>query len=61
MKKLTRIPKDRMIAGVCAGVSEYTGMDTTMVRLIFVLIALLSGVVPMIIFYVVAALIIPEE
>ncbi len=36
-KKLTRSKSNRMIAGVCAGLGEYLGIDPTIVRLLFVL------------------------
>ena len=32
-RKLTR-SNDRMIAGVCAGLAEYFGFDTTLVRVL---------------------------
>ncbi len=42
-KRLTRVEEDRMIAGVCAGVARYFGVDLTMVRIIFVLLALFAS------------------
>jgi phage shock protein C len=42
-KKLKRSRTDSMIAGVCGGLGEYFGMDPTVVRLVFVLLALLGG------------------
>jgi len=43
-KKLTR-SQDRMIAGVCGGLADYFGLDTSLVRVLYVLAAfLLSGV-----------------
>ncbi len=42
-KKLYRKPNDQMIAGVCSGLAEYLGLDTTVVRLIFVLLFFLGG------------------
>ena len=36
-KQLTRSKSNRMIAGVCAGLGEYMGIDPTVVRLLFVL------------------------
>jgi phage shock protein C len=41
--RLTRDPKDKMIAGVCAGLGEYFSIDPVIVRLIFVIITLTSG------------------
>jgi phage shock protein C len=43
VKKLYRTRKDRMIAGVCGGLAEFFGIDTTWVRLIFILFFFLGG------------------
>ena len=42
-KKLTRSEKERMLGGVCGGLAEYFGFDPTLVRLVFVLLALAGG------------------
>ncbi len=42
-KKLTRVEEGRMIAGVCAGLARYLGIDATVVRIIFVLLALFAA------------------
>ncbi|MGE5620514.1 MAG: PspC domain-containing protein [Sphingomonadaceae bacterium] len=41
-KRLYRSRTDSVIAGVCGGVGEYLGVDSTLVRLVFVL-AILTG------------------
>jgi len=58
-KKLFR-SKNRMIAGVCAGLGEYMGVDPTIVRLIWVVFSFFSlgaGILA----YVIAWVIIPEK
>lgn len=58
MKKLYRSKDDRKLFGVCGGLGQYFNLDSTIVRLIFVILGLLHiGVL----FYILAALIIPEE
>ena len=58
MKKLYRSNSDRKICGVCGGIGEYFGIDSTIVRLFFLVFGLVSvGVV----FYLLAALIMPME
>ena len=42
-KKLMRSRNETMIAGVCGGLGEYFGVDPTLMRLVFVLLALLGG------------------
>ena len=58
-KKLTKSQKNRMIAGVCGGVAEYFKIDPTIVRLIFVVFALLKGAG--ILLYLIAAIVIPSQ
>lgn len=42
-KKLFRSHRDRMLAGVCAGLADYFNIDPTIVRLCFVGFALAGG------------------
>ena len=41
-RKLTR-SNDRMIAGVCAGLAEYFGFDTTLVRVAYALLTVFTA------------------
>ena len=59
-KVLVRSRKSRMVAGVCAGLAEYFGMDVTLVRLIVAVIAVITGGAG-VLAYLVAWAIIPEE
>ena len=43
MKKLTKSATDRQVSGVLGGIAEYFGIDSTIVRVIF-LIAVFAGV-----------------
>lgn len=58
-KKLVRPRDGRMIAGVCAGVARYFGLDATLIRVIWVLLVCLAGTG--ILAYLICWLIIPEE
>jgi phage shock protein C len=42
-RKLYRSHDNRMIAGVCGGIAEYTATDPTVVRVLFVLLAFITG------------------
>ncbi|MFO7661840.1 MAG: PspC domain-containing protein [Chloroflexota bacterium] len=42
-KRLLRIEEGRMIAGVCTGLAAYLGVDPTLIRVIFVLLAIFGG------------------
>jgi phage shock protein C len=59
-KRLTRSRDDRWIAGVCGGVAKYTGMDSNLVRLLVVLGTVL-GFGSLIVVYIVAWALMPEE
>lgn len=37
VKKLCRVDYDKMLAGVCGGIGEYLNLDSTVVRLLFVI------------------------
>ena len=50
----------KKIAGVCAGFAEYFDMDVTLVRLIWFGVSLMSGIVPGIMVYIVAWIILPQ-
>ncbi|SEM12776.1 MULTISPECIES: PspC domain-containing protein [unclassified Butyrivibrio] len=49
---------DKKICGVCGGIAEYFGVDPTIVRLIFVLAVMFTGVG--ILPYIIAAIIMDE-
>ena len=59
-KKLYLSNKDRKIAGFCGGLAEYFGIDSTVVRLVYVLLTILSfgfGIL----FYLIAWIIVPRN
>jgi len=45
--QFTRSRNDKMIAGVCGGIARYFNVDTTIVRLLFVLAVFLGGPRPL--------------
>lgn len=53
--------KDRVLSGVCAGVAEYAGMDTSLVRILVVVAVLMTGIVTGLLIYLVAAIVMPES
>jgi phage shock protein C len=52
--------RDAKLMGVAAGLSDYTGIDPLLVRLGFIALTLLTGPV-MILFYVLAGLLAPQQ
>lgn len=59
-KVLVRSRKGRMVAGVCAGLADYFGMDVTLVRVIVAVVAVITGGVG-VLAYLAAWAIIPDE
>lgn len=60
-RRLYRSSTNRVFSGVCAGVAEYFGGDPTMVRLATAILGIITGIFPMLILYIVAAIVIPER
>lgn len=60
-KKLYRSRTKKLLSGVCGGLEDYFDIDVTIIRLVWALITVMSGVFPGIVAYVVAVFIIPEE
>ena len=60
-KKLYKDPDNKIIAGVCSGLAEYFDIDPTVVRILALALVLFTAIVPGLIFYVLAAIIMPEK
>lgn len=58
-KKLYKSRKDRKLSGVCGGLGQYFNVDSTLIRLIWILFVFFGGTG--ILAYLVCALIIPDE
>ena len=59
-RRLARIMSEKKIAGVCAGVAHYFDVDVTMVRVLWLVVAICT-VVPGFLAYVVAWIAMPKE
>ena len=59
-RPLTR-SKNRVIAGVCAGLAQWLGWDTALVRLLYILLSILSAGFPGILVYVILWIVMPAE
>lgn len=57
-KKLARSRKDKRIAGVCGGFADYLDIDSTLVRLIWLMLAFFGGWG--VIAYIIAWIVMPE-
>jgi len=59
-KALVRDRKGRMVAGVCAGVAQYFGLDVTLIRVIVAVVSVITGGAG-VLAYLAAWVIIPGE
>ena len=58
-RRLTR-SRNKMIAGVCAGIAEYFGWEVTLFRVVFVIVSILSAAFPGILVYLVLWVVMPQ-
>jgi phage shock protein C len=59
MKRIYRSQEDKKIAGILGGLEELFDVDPTLLRLLFVFIGLATGVIPLIVAYLIGWIIIP--
>ncbi|GAB4577667.1 MAG: hypothetical protein Fur0022_03980 [Anaerolineales bacterium] len=60
-RQMYRSRDRRMIGGICAGLGEYFNIDPTLIRLLFVFLALIGFGGAMLIAYLVMLIVVPEE
>src|SRR3989304_4840299 len=58
-KRLYRSQTDKKLAGVCGGLAEFLKMDSTLIRIIYIVLLIFTALVPMTIIYAIAWLVIP--
>lgn len=59
LKKLYRDPNDRVLGGVVGGLAKYLGWNAGVMRLLLVVLALTTYVMPMVLCYLIAWMVIP--
>jgi phage shock protein C len=58
-RKLYRSKTDRKVAGVCGGLAQYFNIDATLIRVLFVVLAVLGG--SGVVLYLALWIIVPKE
>jgi phage shock protein C len=58
-RKLYRSRTDRKLAGVCGGLAQYFNLDPTLIRVLFVVLAVLGG--SGLVLYLAMWIIVPNE
>ena len=61
MKKLHRSQSNKVIAGVLGGLAETYEIDPRLVRLITLLLCLITAIMPFVIVYIVAWIVVPKD
>ena len=59
MRRVYRSREDKVVAGVCAGLGEVYETDPTLIRLGLIFLGLSTGGVPLLVTYIIGAIIIP--
>lgn len=60
-KRIHRSRQEMQVAGLCGGLGEYFEVDPVLIRLLFVVATLMTGIVPGICAYLIGWLIVPLE
>ena len=59
MKKIYRVEEEKVIDGVCGGIAEYFDIDPVIVRIIFLLTTMFTGIG--LVAYIICALAFPKK
>ena len=59
-KRLTK-SNSKVLAGVCAGIAEYLGLDPTVVRIAYAFLTIFSAGFPGVILYIICMIVMPEN
>ncbi|MDP4526585.1 PspC domain-containing protein [Bacillus halotolerans] len=61
MNRLYRSEKNRKMAGVIGGLAEYFNRDASLLRVITVILAVMTSVIPVLLIYIIWIFIVPSE
>ena len=61
MKRLYRSRQNRINAGIIGGVGDYFEIDPSLLRLVWLVVVVFSGVVPGLVVYILACFVIPRH
>lgn len=61
MKKLYKSTEDKKLSGVLGGLSDAMNIDSSLLRVIFIILLLITGIFPIVFIYIAAAIFMPED
>ena len=61
VRSLSRSRNDRMLAGVVGGIAARFGWNSTVLRIVYVVVSIASAAFPGILVYLILWLLVPEE
>lgn len=59
VKKLYKSKTDKKLTGLIGGLGEFVGVDSTALRLLFILLVIFTGFFPGVFFYILGSLVVP--
>lgn len=60
-KKFFRSKTKKVVAGVCGGLADYLDVDLNIMRLLFIAVTVFTALLPMMLLYIIAWIIVPLE
>jgi phage shock protein C len=61
VKRLYRSETNKVFAGVCGGLGEFTNTDPVLFRLVWLLATIFTGIAPGVIAYILSIFVIPQK
>lgn len=61
MTRFYRSTKDKKLAGICGALGEIYDIDPNLLRILLIVLAILTGFFPLVIIYLAAWVILPED
>ena len=61
MRKRLKRSSDKIVAGVCAGIADYLGWETSIVRIAYVLLSIFSAGFPGLLVYLILWVVMPDN
>lgn len=60
-QRFYRSTRDKVFAGVCGGLAERFGWDSSILRILTIVFFFMSGVFPVVVVYLIAAMVVPRD